>query len=196
MSSLGLVAIMLDEADYVDRWAAIVPHAKAIGTSFERVVVVDGGSRDRTVEKLRGYGVEVLIRPFKHNFSDQRNFACSKCDTDWIFELDADEIISTKLLAGMRAVIKDADRDGVDCIGIPRVNYLDGVRVPGPGTDGLDYQYRLHRRHCVWQGAVHEEITGFQARVELNIEHEHFLLHYKNSERHEARNRYYQELAK
>lgn len=187
--SLGLMAIMLNEVAYVDRWVAAV---QAVPGTFDQVVVVDGGSTDGTADRLRDLGMPVVVRSFAGHFADQRNFGIQQCTTDWIFEVDADEIPSRPLLAGLRAISDDAERSKVDCCGIPRINLIDGVIGPGPGDRGLDYQYRLHHRcGCQWRGAVHEEITGYRARVELRIEDGHFLLHDKTSARHVERNEYY-----
>ncbi len=186
--TLGLLAIMLDEAAYVDRWLAAWQRVK---DPFDRVVVVDGGSTDGTPERLRAAGVCVVERPLRNHFGDQRNFGAEQCETDWIFELDADEIPSMPLLGGLAAVVDDAIRADVDCVGIARLNFIDGVLVAGPGHKGLDYQYRLHNRRCHWRGAVHEEITDYRARYELTVADGHFIIHDKDAVRHAARNAYY-----
>jgi glycosyltransferase involved in cell wall biosynthesis len=194
--TVGLLAIMLDEAGYVDRWAETIKRAKAFNTPFDQVIVVDGGSSDDTVKRLRAWGgVTVITRAFSNDYAAQRNFGIEQCRTDWICELDADESLSAPLLAGLRVIAVDAERDRVDCVGIPRLNFIDDVLVAGPGHRGLDYQYRLHRRSCYWRGVVHEEIDGYQARVELAIEDGHFITHSKSSERHMRQNEYYRTLA-
>lgn len=187
--TVGLLAIMLNESDYVERWIRAV---KRFPDSFDRIVVVDGGSTDGTVTRLRDAGIEVTERTFENHFADQRNAGCAHVDTDWILELDADEVASSPLLGGLRAIVGDAEKAGVDCVGLPRLNFIDGVLVAGPGHMGLDFQYRLHRRSCRWRGAVHEEVVGYRARYELRIADGHFIVHDKSGVRHAARNQYYQ----
>lgn len=63
----------------------------------DEVVVVDGGSTDKTVkyihEQARSSSVPIklTINPMPPSFADQRNFAKDLCKGDWILHLDADE---------------------------------------------------------------------------------------------------------
>ena len=189
---LALVAIMLNEEAYVRRWLVAIDHARALGRAFDEVVVVDGGSTDRTVELLRDHDLNVVVKPFADDFAAQRNFAIGQCASDWIFELDADEIPSTPLLAGLRDFVRDLARSGTDAVGFARLNFLDELLVAGPGYKGLDYQYRLHHRRCHWVGAVHEELAGYSARFEQPIHDGHFIIHDKTSTRHAERNALYE----
>jgi tetratricopeptide (TPR) repeat protein len=55
------------------------------------VVVVDTGSRDRSVEIARAYGAEVVRAGFEDDFARARNVALERVRTPWIVFLDADE---------------------------------------------------------------------------------------------------------
>lgn len=189
--SLALVSIMRDEVALVSRWVAGVRRIEGV---FDDVLVVDGGSADGTAEALVAAGVRTAVRPFPDDFAEQRNFAIAGVQGEWIFELDADEIPSVPLLSGLRQICANADAARIDCVGVPRLTFHDFVLVPGPGHRGLDFQYRLHRRHCYWRGRVHEEVVGFQARVELDVADGHMLLHMKDTARHVVRNEYYRRL--
>lgn len=189
---IALVSIMREEIDYVDRWVAGIRRVSGV---FCETVVVDGGL-DGTGDRLREYGICVVNRPFRGHFADQRNFAVEQCTADWIFELDADEIASQPLIGGLPAIVEDANRAGVDCVGVARLNFIDDVLVASPGYRGLDYQYRLHSRRCHWRGAVHEEVTGYHARYELKLDDGQFIIHSKTSQRHADRNRYYETLTR
>jgi glycosyltransferase involved in cell wall biosynthesis len=190
--NIALVGIMQNEAAIVDQWIAGV---RFCGLAFSEVLVVDGGSRDNTSDRLRAAGVKVLTRPVDGDFAAQRNFACSQVTADWILEVDADEIVSEPLVAATYAICIDAERDGVDVFGIPRLNFIDGALVASPGAQGLDYQYRLHRNTCRWEGRVHEELRGgVRNRVELRIQDGRFLVHSKSTARHEARNDFWRVL--
>jgi glycosyltransferase involved in cell wall biosynthesis len=64
----------------------------------DRILVVDSGSTDDTVAIARAHGAEVLVNTFVTQ-AKQFNWALAQLpkDTDWIFRLDADEIVSPEL---------------------------------------------------------------------------------------------------
>src|SRR5215467_6228639 len=62
----------------------------------DEIIVVDSGSTDRTEEIAQEYGAKFLHRTWT-NFGDQRNFAMSQANCEWIYTLDADEQLSEEL---------------------------------------------------------------------------------------------------
>src|SRR6185369_15171107 len=64
----------------------------------KRILVIDSGSTDGTLEVLKGCPqVEVVHRPFD-SFADQCNFGLTKLQTDWVLSLDADYELSHELV--------------------------------------------------------------------------------------------------
>ena len=57
-----------------------------------RVVVVDSGSTDRTVDVAREYGADVFTHPFR-GYAHQFNWGLDNAgiDTEWVLRIDADE---------------------------------------------------------------------------------------------------------
>ena len=69
-----------------------------------RVLVVDSGSTDRTIEIARRYpNVEVLTRAFD-SFAGQSNHALAAVDTPWAMALDADYLVPAALVAEIQAL--------------------------------------------------------------------------------------------
>ncbi len=84
----------------------------------QRIVVLDSGSTDRTLEILAGYPtVEVVHRPFD-SFAQQCNFGLGLIRTPWCLSLDADHIITPAFTAEMAALISQAGPD-VDAVLTP-----------------------------------------------------------------------------
>ena len=71
----------------------------------DQIIVVDSGSSDATVEIATGKGVEVYSYPDWQGFAVQRNRILQHATGDWIFFLDADEVVTPALAQEMRAIV-------------------------------------------------------------------------------------------
>jgi glycosyltransferase involved in cell wall biosynthesis len=106
-----------------------------------RVLVLDSGSSDRTVEIAREMGVEVHFRAFD-NFASQRNAAIALVQTEWLLFIDADERVPQALADEIRTVIQHPQFDGWM---IPTRNYYFG-KILKYGGFYPDYHLRLARK--------------------------------------------------
>lgn len=90
--TLTVVILTRDEAIHIAR--AI----RSVQTVADKIVVVDSGSNDATVEIAKDLGAQVLVNPFVTQ-AKQFNWALGQLpkETEWIFRLDADEIVSPEL---------------------------------------------------------------------------------------------------
>lgn len=136
----------------------------------DEVVVVDGGSTDRTVAIARSFGVAVETRPFD-TFAKQQNFALSLARGDWVLSLDADERPTDAMLSEITRRIRD---DRFDAYRVRVRSTIFGRRVRFCGTQD-DRQVRLARRGLVrWHGAVHEtlECNGPIGQLHAWLDHD------------------------
>jgi glycosyltransferase involved in cell wall biosynthesis len=71
---------------------------KSINKLASRMVVVDSGSDDNTVELAKKLGAEIYIHRFE-NYARQFNWALDNTDikTKWVLRIDADERFTTEL---------------------------------------------------------------------------------------------------
>lgn len=109
----------------------------------DEVVVVDGGSRDRTRELAAAAGARVVENPWP-GFGAQRNLALDHATADWVLEIDADERVTPELADEVRAFLA-APPAGVRMTAIPmRESFLG--RPLGPSGRYPRYRHRLFRR--------------------------------------------------
>ena len=81
-------------------------------TWAERIVVIDSGSTDQTIEIVRSYPqAEVIHRPFD-DFASQCNFGIAQVSTPWILSLDADYELSDQLVSEFRTLRPDSMTGG------------------------------------------------------------------------------------
>jgi glycosyltransferase involved in cell wall biosynthesis len=76
------------------------------------VLVVDSFSSDATLKIAAEHGVRVVQRAFD-SFAGQRNFALEHCELkyEWIFHLDADEVMTPDVSAEILGCIAATDKD-------------------------------------------------------------------------------------
>ncbi len=104
MKSLGLGTISLcmivrDEEDHI---AQCIESVRDVVTE---IIVVDTGSRDRTVEIAERYGARVVRHAWQDDFAAARNAGLDVAQSDWIFVLDADEVIAAADHDELRGIV-------------------------------------------------------------------------------------------
>lgn len=67
------------------------------------IVVVDSGSTDGTQMLARKHGARVIHRDWD-GYGNQKRYAESQCQHEWLFNLDADEVVTKKLKSEIREI--------------------------------------------------------------------------------------------
>lgn len=109
----------------------------------DEIVVVDGGSRDRTAEVARAAGARVIENAWP-GFAAQRNVALDHATSDWVLEVDADERVSPALASELNELLT-ATPPGVRMVALPIRDVFLG-RPLGPSARYPRYRHRLFRR--------------------------------------------------
>src|SRR3989338_5781651 len=73
----------------------------------DEVIIVDGGSTDKTVEKAKSYGNKIRIftesNPAVFHINKQK--AIERAKGEWILQLDADEALSDELKIEIKTIV-------------------------------------------------------------------------------------------
>jgi glycosyltransferase involved in cell wall biosynthesis len=86
-----------------------------------RIVVIDSGSTDGTIDILRSYAnIEVIRHPFV-DFAGQCNFGISQVTTPWVLSLDADYELSEELVTELQSLMPAQTTSGYQARFIYRI---------------------------------------------------------------------------
>ena len=138
-------AICKNEEKFVEGWMASMAEA-------DGVYVLDTGSEDGTVPKLRALGAQVAveeIKPWRFDVARNRSLDLVPQDGDICVCTDLDEVFQP----GWRAQVEAAW--GPDC---RHLHYRYTWNFLPDGREGVVfYADKIHRRHgCRWVNPVHE----------------------------------------
>jgi glycosyltransferase involved in cell wall biosynthesis len=158
MPAISVAIIAKDEAE---RLRACVESCRAFA---DEVVVVDSGSSDGTQALARELGCAVFESEWR-GYGPQRNVAAAHATHDWIFWIDADEVVGDALAASL-AAWKTGAGERPSAFTVERVGDFLGRWVPG----AAERMTRLYdRRACrVSDDVVHERVIGCEAAGDLS----------------------------
>lgn len=155
MRQISVTIITQNEEDF------LVKAVKSCLSFADEIVVVDGGSKDNTVERAQALGCSVYINPWP-GFAPQRKFGVAKAKHDWIFLLDSDEIVSDELAAAIQQW-KVAPELDASVFEVRRINqffehWLDGH---------VEYMARLYNKNLfeIKDVLVHEGLYIGDAKL-------------------------------
>jgi tetratricopeptide (TPR) repeat protein len=170
---LSLCMIVRDEEEMLPRSLA------AVADAVDEIVVVDTGSRDRTVEIARSFGATVVEREWTGSFADARNASIEAASGDWLLFLDADEVLDPADAPLLRELTGRTWREAFYLVETNHTGEL------GDGTAVTHNALRLFRNRPEYrfEGRVHEQIahnlpSGLPERIEptrVRVDHYGYL---------------------
>lgn len=142
-----------------------------ISKSYVELVIVDTGSVDGTVDIAKEFTSKVFLHKWNNNFSEMRNISISYAEGQWIFILDADEVLedSVELLTLISGnVVND-----YNTIEIQTRNYYSL-------TDERSFAYYLSKRifrndgSFRYTGAIHNQPVFKEPILSTSIQLKHY----------------------
>lgn len=84
---------------------------KSAQSIVDEIVIVDGGSSDKTLHIAKKYGAKVIQTDNPPNFHINKQKAIDACKSEWILQLDADEQLSLQLAQEIVQVTQMTDEE-------------------------------------------------------------------------------------
>ncbi len=153
----------------------------------DEIIVVDGGSTDRTVEIARRHGAKIHHHKWPGHFAKQRNRSLKYATGEWIVQVDPDETWSFPLLKKLRQLVRDAGQ--VDMFIFRERHYID-KRF---STETKQLKLFRNNGQIKFQNRLHEQPVGWKfAGYPPNL----LVYHYKTSSRQAEQNKRYDRIGK
>lgn len=137
---------------------------------FDEIIIVDTGSTDKTKKIVKKYTSKIYNFKWIDDFSAARNFSFSKATKEYIFWLDADDIIKEedrlKFLKLKETLNKDVD--------VVIMKYNLTSELNGDTICTFPRERVLKReKNFLWHDCVHEYIvlTGNIINVDIGVTH-------------------------
>ena len=136
----------------------------------DEVIVVDGESQDRTVAICQRYGAKVIVHPFSGNFGEERNLGADAAASEWVIQLDADDVVSGELREAISRFLVEGTSHAA--FNIRRKNNFLGHWMMRGGWYHF-YPHLYRRSACRFHGRVHHvlDVTGTTGALEAAVLH-------------------------
>jgi GT2 family glycosyltransferase len=172
----------------------------------EIIVLFDSNNGSKSVEDfLRSKSINGEFNwvsyKFNGHFADMKNKLTSLCNGDYIYQIDADEMISKYCIENLGMVL---EYNPIDVLMVPRINTVEGItqehinkwgwRVDDKGWINFpDPQFRIYKNNqkIKWKNKVHEILEGYKTISQLPLDEPWCLLHEKDIKRQEKQNELY-----
>lgn len=165
MTTVSLCMIVKNEEDTLARCL------NSVKEIVDEIIIVDTGSTDQTKEIAKEFSEKIYDFQWIEDFSAARNYSFSKATMDYIFWLDADDVILPEDGKKLKE-LKDSLDPAVDIV---MMKYNTGFDAQGNVTFSY-YRERLSKRsgNYKWYEPVHEYLLygGKIISVEICVTHQ------------------------
>ena len=186
----------------------LIPYlVKNKNTNDEVIVLFDNKNGSKSVEEfLRAKSINGEFNWFNYSFdghfANMKNRLTEMCSGDYIYQIDADEMIHEDMFHYLPYILEQ--NEDVDVYQVPRINTVEGLtqnhikkwgwRVDKKGwVNYPDYQARVFRNteDIRWTRPLHEYIKGCKTYAHLPPHEELSLYHPKTKQKQEQQNQFY-----
>ena len=153
---LSLCIITRDEENNI---AECLDSVKGV---VNEIIVVDTGSKDKTISIANGFGAKLFHYSWNNDFAAAKNEALKHATGDWIIVLDADERVDTKNAEKIKHFIRNKDVDAY----LVKLSSIVAKSGNTAKAKQITKSYRLFRnfKGFEFSGQIHEDISSSLAK--------------------------------
>jgi GT2 family glycosyltransferase len=164
---------------------------KSVRDTVDEMIIVDTGSTDKTKDIAEIFGAKVFDFPWTGDFSAARNQSLAHATGEWVFIMDADEVISPRDHGEIRALARRKSKGPV-AYSFSQRHYLNNPSIIGwranegeyPEETGAGWvtssQVRLapRRKDVFYANVVHELMDASLAAQKIPIYRAKTIVHH------------------
>jgi len=168
MNKVSAVIITYNEERVIGGCLASLTHI------FDDIVIVDSYSTDNTKKICQSFTNVNFISHEWLGFAAQKNIANTFAKNDWIFSIDADEVISPELSKSIQSNINSGLKGVYSC---KRLTNYCGKWIKHCGWYPDTKTRLFNKKEASWEGIIHEELNHKQSETLLNGNLLHYSFH-------------------
>ncbi|MVX62329.1 glycosyltransferase [Clostridium chromiireducens] len=141
---------------------------------IDEIIIVDTGSNDNTKNIAKKFTNKIYDFKWCNDFSKARNFSIKKASNDWVFVLDADELIIDFLMGNVEKFIRKPSNEN-------KVGRIQRTNIIEDETGDKKYIERVNRlfnrNYFHYEGTIHEQIISKDNKmyttdnIDISVEH-------------------------
>ena len=174
---LSLCMIVRDEEERIGQCL------ESIRPFVDEMILVDTGSKDQTREICAALGAKVYDFPWTESFSEARNQSLELASGEWLFWMDADDVISPECGAKLKALI--AQHPNKDAA------FQVQVRIPAGENEHAEsvvdhVKLFPNRPDCRFEFRIHEQILPALRKANIAVHFSDVYVTHRNYDRSTA----------
>jgi glycosyltransferase involved in cell wall biosynthesis len=168
--TISVCMIVKDEEQFLDNCL------KSVKDIADEIIIIDTGSKDKTVDIAKKYTDKIFFHPWQDSFSEARNHYFEYATGYWIFQIDADEELVKEDIPILMKAVKNPD---IDAIMVQIISSLKEGK-----NEGRHNVERIFRNNGVihYEGRVHNRLVGFERPEIYQIRFKHHGYNLNNQE--------------
>jgi len=164
MKSLSLAMIVKNEEEVLRRCL------NSASSLYNELIIVDTGSTDKTKEIAAEFNAKIYDFEWIDDFAAARNFSFSKCTSDYILWLDADDVVKDQDVEKIKKYLESEESyDSLLCRYIYAHDEKDNPILVLKRNRIVKNDKKIH-----WVYPIHECVTGFSFSKDSDIEVHHY----------------------